>query len=183
MVRWTAVVGIFTGVLAVAAAVQGWAFIQSERATIYPQIERISPIPLVSDQPMFVDVTLINSGRAQAFFSEARVGMWGGKSLPNKPDFSHSKFAVSGFIPPGNRRYFTVGPIEPAFNWAQIDDINRGNNFFLYIYGFVKFTDDFSVFGPKIVGFCGQYEPSQIGKAPGATPISDCQNANYEYSR
>ncbi len=80
----------------------------------------------------------------------------------------------------GSERYFTIGPTDQGFNWAQAEAVNKGQ-IFLYLYGFVKFTDDFSFFGSKIIGFCGRYEIDQIGKFP--VPITECQNNAYSYSR
>jgi hypothetical protein len=182
MVRWTRYVGIFTGVLAIVGAFQVWAFIQSERAALYPYFDRIDPTPVVADQPIAIDVSIVNNGPVQAFFSEARVAVLAGTFLPNKPDFSKSKFVVSGVIPPHGTRSFRAGPVDQAFNGGQINDINRGSAH-LWVYGYVRFTDDFSLFGPKTVGFCGIYLPPQeasIAKPPGP-PIAECENPNYVY--
>jgi hypothetical protein len=180
--RFTFWVATFTFVLAGVSLIQVWAFIQSERAAIYPYVDRIDPTPVVSDQPIAIDVTIINNGRAQAFFSEARVAVWAGTSLPNKPDFSKATFVVSGVIPPQGRRHVRFGPVEEAFNWAQIKEIDNGTAK-LWVYGYVTFTDDFSLFGAKSVGFCGIYLPpklANIAKPPGP-PIADCLDPNYVY--
>src|ERR1041384_245575 len=76
--RFTFWVAAFTCCLAVVGFIQAWAFIQSERAAIYPEITRIDPTPVISDRPIAIDITIINSGRAQAFFSEARAAVWAG---------------------------------------------------------------------------------------------------------
>ena len=185
MVHWTRIVGLFTIVLAGVGGIQAWAFIQSERAAIYPQIDRIDPTPVVADQPIAIDVSIINNGRAQAFFSEARVAVWAGTYLPDKPNYSTAKFVASGVIPPQSRRYVRFGPVDQALNWVQIDDIDRGAAH-LWVYGFVKFTDDFSLFGSKTVAFCGVYLPpkqASTAKPPEGPPIVECDNPNYDYSR
>jgi hypothetical protein len=181
MVRWTRVVGVFTFVLTIVGGIQAWAFIQSERAAIYVELVRIFPLPVAEKIPLSVDISLINTGRAQAFMSEIRVKFWAGEELPKTPDYS-TEFTTSGYVPAGHTRYMTIGPTtEPFFNWAQANDINQGA-WKLYVYGFVKFIDDFSLFGAKTTGFCGVYQPSQMGHTPG-TPMSQCDNENYEYSR
>ena len=86
MLRWTGVVGIFTGVLAIVGVVQSWAFIQSERAALYVNIETIIPNPVVADKPITVAITVFNKGHAQAFITDgrAKVGFFY-FDIPDKP--------------------------------------------------------------------------------------------------
>jgi hypothetical protein len=50
MVRFTWWVATFTFCLACVAFIQAWAFVQSERAAIYVQINGINPLPIIPDK-------------------------------------------------------------------------------------------------------------------------------------
>lgn len=181
MLRWTRVVAVFTAVLAIVGSIQAWAFIQSERAAVYVQIDGITPLPIIADKPFSVQTGFVNTGRGQAFISAGQINVWIGKSLPEKPHFVGDQFGPKGAIPAQGKRFSSM-PLNQPLNWAQVDAIARGD-LKLYIFGFAKYTDDFSIFGGEhTVGFCGVYNPRGYNppSTPGA-PIDDCDNPNYTY--
>jgi hypothetical protein len=101
--------------------------------------------------------------------------------LPEKPTFTGGPFSTKGAIPAQGARYFSMALTSPILNWGQVDDISRGA-LKLYIFGFAKYSDDFSIFGEHAVGFCGVYNPQ--GYNPSSTPgspIDECDNPNYVY--
>jgi hypothetical protein len=107
--------------------------------------------------------------------------VWIGKSLPEKPTFTGSPISTKGAIPAQGTRFFSMALTSPTLNWAQVDDISR-SALRLYIYGFAKYVDDFSIFGEHTVGFCGVYNPQ--GYNPPSTPgppIDECDNPNYVF--
>jgi hypothetical protein len=180
MLRWTRVVAVFTAVLACVGGIQAWAFMQSERASLYVNINSIDPSPILPARPFSVRMTIVNTGRAQAFIVEQKVKIWVGLNLPEKPDLTDIKYTVRGPVPAGGSRYLVNGPLSPTLTGFQIEDIGRGLLKF-YIFGYVKFTDDFTFFGPHTIGFCAIYDPA--GKSPdGGLPINQCDNPNYTYS-
>jgi hypothetical protein len=103
MVRWTSVVGVFTFVLAIVGGIQAWAFIQSERAEIFPEVESVAPFE--ADKSPMVTLSTWNTGRSQAFITEIKVKGWFG-DLSDSPDYADSE-TISGIsVPPGGGRLF-----------------------------------------------------------------------------
>lgn len=174
LVRWTGVVAVFTIVLAFVGGIQTWAFIQSERAAIYPQVERI--MPFEADKTPVIIFSTLNTGKSQAFIVEIKIKPWIGE-LPDNPDYSGSESGGGIFLPPQGKRLLQMGPLV-SLHWGQVDDIKRGA-LRLYVFGYLQFTDDFTFFGPKIIGFCAV---NVAGSAPGSI-FEDCQRPAYSYSQ
>jgi hypothetical protein len=180
MLTWTRVVAVFTVVLACVGAVQTWAFIQSERASLYVNILSIEPFPIQPARPFSIRLSVTNTGRSQAIIVEQKTKVWVSLNLPEKPDLTDVKFrAVGGPVPAGGTRFLVNGPLSPTLTGFQIEDIGRGL-LKLYIFGYVKLTDDFSVFGTRTLGFCGIYDPF-AKSADGGIPINQCDNPSYTY--
>jgi hypothetical protein len=179
--RFTWWVSIFTGCLFATSLIQALAFIQSERSSIYLSIEQIDPYPIPEDKPFSVVISAINAGRAQAFIAEAKAKVWVGKSLPENPNYADVEFSTRGAVPAQGRRYLQIGPLQPTLNWAQIGDIERGA-LKLYVFGYARYTDDFSVFGDRTIGFCGVYNPSRQRSAT-SLPMDECDSSKYVYSQ
>jgi hypothetical protein len=180
IIRFTWWVAAFTFCLACVGMIQAWAFIQSERASLYVNINSIEPSPILPARPFSVRMTVVNTGRSQAFIVEQKVKIWVGLNLPEWPDLSDIKYTVSGPVPAGGSRFLVAGPMSPTLTGFQIEDIGRGLLKF-YIFGYVKFTDDFSFFGPHTIGFCGIYDPV-VKSTDGGLSLSQCDNPNYTYS-
>jgi hypothetical protein len=181
MVRFTWWVAAFTFCLACVGFIQAWAFIQSERASLYVNILSIEPFPIQPARPFSIRLSITNTGHSQAFIVETKTKIWVSLNLPEKPDLTDVKFAAAGGpVPAGATRFLVNGPLSPTLTGFQIEDIGRGL-LRLYIFGYIKFTDDFSVFGPQTLGFCGIYDPF-AKSTDGGIPINQCANPNYTYS-
>jgi hypothetical protein len=179
MALWTKVVGIFTGVLVVVGCVQACSFIQSERASVYVNIEQISQI--AADKPISASLTFINAGRSQAFITKGKATLSFFYKVPDQPPLKDIPFNLAGAIPAQGTRYWPVGPSKEPLNWAQVDEIETGR-MKIYIYGYASYTDDFTVFGPRTIGFCGVYSPGTQTMAQ-IPPFDECPNTNYVYYR
>jgi hypothetical protein len=70
-----------------------------------------------------------------------------------------------------------MGPMK-SLDWGRVDDVKRGA-LNLYIFGYAKFTDSFSLFGPRTSGFCARYAPDSRA----ALSVLDCKQPNYSYSK
>jgi hypothetical protein len=182
MVHWTRIVGLFTIVLAGIGGIQSWAFIQSERAAVYVNIETIIPSPLIADKPVFVAVTVFNNGRSQAFITEGITQLSFYYKIPDKPEFLKTAFNMTGAIPSqGGHRLWQLGPSEPL-NWATVGEIESGNAK-IVVFGKLAYVDDFTIFGPHRIGFCGIYD-SQSERAKNILPVppfSECEKPAYVY--
>jgi hypothetical protein len=164
--------------------IQAWAFIQSERANLFFQIATIVPYPLAANQPMWVQVNVTNTGKAQAFVVDEKIAFHIDKRpLSGKAAYPESnKYHAKGFIPAGNTRHILIGPTtDRTLSESEIATIKNGESQF-YIYGFAKFTDDFTILGPREVGFCVVYNPVDPTNTPGPR-LDDCDNPAYVYSR
>jgi hypothetical protein len=127
MLRWTRVVAVFTVVLACVGAVQTWAFIQSERASLYVNILSIEPFPIQPARPFSIRLSITNTGHSQAFIVETKTKVWVSLNLPEKPDLTDVKFtAAGGPVPAGGTRFLVNGPLSPTLTGFQIEDIGRG---------------------------------------------------------
>jgi hypothetical protein len=181
MVRFTWWVAAFTFCLVCVGFIQAWAFIQSERASLYVNILNIDPFPIEPARPFSIRLSVTNTGRSQAIIVEQKTKVWVSLNLPEKPDLADVKFkVVGGLVPAGGTRFLINGPLSPTLTGFQIEDIGRGL-LKLYIFGYVKLTDDFSVFGVRTLGFCGIYDPFAKSTDNGI-PVNQCDNPNYSYS-
>jgi hypothetical protein len=183
MVRWTRAVGVFTGVLAIVGVVQSWAFIQSERAALYVNVEAIIPNPIVADKPITVAITVFNKGRSQAFITDGRAELgFYYYDIPDKPTFKKPIYPLNGPIPSDKGyRHWQIGPSD-VLNWAQVEEIEIGRTK-VAVFGYVTYVDDFTMFGPRSVGFCGIYDskPEQQKNILPVPPFSECGKPAYVY--
>jgi hypothetical protein len=179
--RFTFWVAIFTACLFITAFVQTWAFIQSERATLFFQVTTIVPFPFVADTPMTLQVNVTNAGRTQAFITAEKIAIHLG-GLPREPEYPIADlYRAKGPVPAGSTRHIFMGPTIRLLTSSEISEINGGHTQ-LYVYGFAKFTDDFSILGSREVGFCVVYNPDDPTKSPGPR-LDDCDNSTYVYSK
>jgi hypothetical protein len=95
MVRWTAVVGVFTFFLSLFTALQFWASVQSERAFLSVASLTINGgFPQAGDPTIRVFFQVKNGGRTTAFPERAVLAMHVGQ-LPSKPEYGDEpKFAL-----------------------------------------------------------------------------------------
>lgn len=181
--RWTAVVGVFTAFLAAVGGLQVWAFIQSERASLLFEIATFRPYPLSANQPLWVQVNVSNTGRSDAFIVDEKIAMHIDKhSLPINPDYPASaEYRARGSISSGRQRQILIGPTDRMLTESEVSAIQSGQLKF-YIYGYAKFRDEFTLFGPKEIGFCVAFNPNDPSQTP-SPRLDDCDNPNYVYSR
>jgi hypothetical protein len=181
IIRFAWWLAAFTFSLAVVTLLQSLAFIQSERAVVYVNIEAIIPNPVVADKPISVAITVFNKGHSQAFITDGRaeVGFYY-FDIPDKPTFKKTAYNLSGPIPSDRGyRHWQIGPSE-VLNWAQVGEIESGRAK-VAVFGYVTYVDDFTIFGPRSVGFCGTYEAQQGNDILPEPPFLECQKPGYIY--
>lgn len=182
MARWTRVVGIFTVVLGIVGVVQAWAFIQSERAFLYFQIQGILPDPLRAEAPISVDFSVTNTGRSQAFIIDEKITLAEYANLPERrPPFLVSKYEAKGPIPAGQKASILMGPLARKFTKNEISAFQSGS-LQLFAYGYARYTDEFSLLSSHEVGFCWVYNPVDPTGTPGAR-FDTCDSPNYVYEK
>jgi hypothetical protein len=182
VLRWTKVVGVFTGVLAVVGIIQAWAFIQSERSFVYAYADSISPNQVTPDQPFQVTIAVRNDGKSEAFISDFNVTyLLTDKILPPTPSYQYpTAFAMNGPIVAGARYDGIMSPKVPnglpaAFGSDMLALLKEGKESF-YIFGWVKYSDAFTWFGDKTTGFCGNWRAVD-------NKFYDCGVSAYTYAR
>ncbi len=166
IVRFTWWVAAFTCALAIVGFIQAWAFIQSERAFL-------AVVGLVMDGGPPQEgativrffITIKNSGRSTASIDDGAINIRFGP-LPKQVSYMPAPLIAFGPITPDNPN---TGPAEftlpHAINRADADAIKAGTLQFS-IFGFIKYSDDFTLFRDKTMGFCFYYTPKPTGSAP-----------------
>jgi hypothetical protein len=188
MLRWTRVVGAFTAVLAALGALQCWAFIQSERAFVAVMgIDQ--SFKLEANRAISARFLIKNAGRATAIINTGniteRVTV---DPLPKTPPYAtgdNTQLRVAGPITAGQERIATFVPKAPDGRSVQFapDLISaiEGGNRRLYIFGFIKYEDEFSIFGHRTTGFCIVYVPKSEDRPDANFDV--CGDENYAYTR
>jgi hypothetical protein len=160
MVRWTSAVGLFTGVLALLAALQLWAFVQSERAFL--SVAGISIdgglLPKAGDPSYRVTMQVRNAGRNTAFVDRLLLDEAYGPTqpMPQQPEYKDEpRLGVPPPIPadttvPANDH------MQRSYTQDEIDRIKAGTSR-LSLFGYIKYTDELWLFGNKTTGFCFVY--------------------------
>jgi hypothetical protein len=172
--------------LAVVGIIQAWAFIQSERAFI-GFLGIISPFELVPEIPITAQAKIKNAGRSTAFVIDANVTTTITLDpLPKNPSYERDNSAaieVAGPLTAGQEQIVTLRPRLPDGTRAALDArlaqaIESGSEK-MYFFGYVEYTDDFSLIGARTTGFCVRYVP----KTKDRTAEFDlCGNRNYAYA-
>jgi hypothetical protein len=181
---FTAWIAIFTAILMLISGIQVWAFVQSERAFVYPWTT-LSPTALIADKQAIVTMNVQNSGHSGASIIDVNLTYFFSKDpLPEEPAYIEgAQNAVVGPIAQ-NMVLKAVVPlhdkfgVQQIFNQTNIDTINDGT-YKLYVFGWIKYTDDFSLWGPKTTGFCGVYAPGQTTD----NTFFNCGRMAYVYTR
>jgi hypothetical protein len=178
---FTAVLALFTIVLTIVSGIQAWAFIASERAfvsIVSPDISRIADPP---DEPFAMPLIALDSGRSTARVTAFNVTLV--NSLPATPQYVPiTSFSITPLmvnIPQMLIYRASPGPWLWKFSKAAFAEIESGAQK-LFIFGYVKYRDDYSVWGDKETGFCFVYIAKPI------TPNSKyetCDNQKYIYIR
>jgi hypothetical protein len=178
---FTAVLALFILVLTLVGGIQAWAFIASERAFVSVSSVDFSQVGNSPDQPFEIPVTAVNSGRSTARVTGFNITVIM-NSLPSKPQYIPiSYFSIKPLMvnSPEILLYRArPGPWPWKLSKAEIDKIESGEQK-LFIFGFVKYRDDYSLWGDKETGFCFLYIPKPI------TPnwhLETCENSEYTYA-
>ena len=174
---FTAVLTAFTGVLMMVGALQAWAFVVSERAFLTVGNFTLSIVP---DAPLAAVFLVKNTGKSVGSVIDFNIAF--SKSLAPKPDYAKPLSGMYiGPILPGvdNPQIYRPNNNAPLWKLTQteLDDIKSGKQQ-LFIFGFLRYSDDFWLFRDKVTGFCYLLNPSTPGLA-----FETCNNPAYTYSR
>jgi hypothetical protein len=175
-------VAAFTGLLTIVTGTQVWAFIQSERASV--TVVAIGPnTPIKSNQPLVFGLIMRNGGKSTADIVDGNVTLnFGPNKLPEKPRYIPGNVTIEGQIISGTDFHSTFRP-HVVFSEEQIAAFQAGREN-LYVYGFVSYTDDFSILGPKVVGFCARFNPvNMTDRTASLGTLDTCGIRNYSYRR
>lgn len=175
---WTRVVGTFTAVLAAVAVIQALAFIATERAFVIETF-RLGEHGIAVGEPLQVIADVGNTGRGPAYITEVNLTPLFATKLPAIPEYQPQYTQTGGSIGSGGTRsfWFNQPDLVDEFNFNGIKD----GSLKLFAFGYIRFSDEFSFFGPRTIGFCVVYDP-QNGSV--SNSFSDCQGTtNYVYSR
>jgi hypothetical protein len=187
MLRWTRVVGAFTAVLAVVGGLQTYAFIQSERAFAALAAIRIGGNEVTPQKAVVLMLEIKNSGKSTAFIENASttaVFLKASETLPAKPqymptpDVSPGPVLANGIVNVRSDVRGFNGEQRLILTEADVIAIKNGA-FKFYVIGYVSYIDEFTIFGPRINGFCAFYNPG--GDAN--THFDNCGERAYTYSR
>jgi hypothetical protein len=177
---FTAFVALFTCVLTIISGVQAWAFIASERAFVTVARPDLSLIAKAPDQPFQIPLVVVNTGRDTAIATGFNVTLM--TSLPEKPQYipiSHASIKPLMVNTPEILIYRSrPGPWIWKFSKSEIDKIENGDPQ-LFIFGYIKYRDDYSLWGDKETGFCFRYIPKPL--IPEAH-YETCDNAAYTFA-
>jgi hypothetical protein len=176
------VLEVFTAILAISTCVQVWAFIQSERAFIAVANFEIIGTLLVPDAPIRFAVAFHNSGRATAFINDANLTYTiTNEAMPQTPQYQPGAGAFKGPVIAGGSVRATTDTQASGRNIsaAFINGIQNGSHK-LFVFGYVRFSDDFSLFESRVIGFCQLYNPRA---ASTIDAFEGCGLDNYVYAR
>jgi hypothetical protein len=187
MVRWTKAVAWFTGVLALftfllalVAALQLWAFVQSERAFLSVVGLSIGGtdggLPKASEPHTRVVLQMRNGGRNTAFIDrfrfDAAYGAMG--PLPQEPQYlDEPQFGVPRPIP-GDTTVPVNDGVAKTFTPDEIDGFRTSKGRFS-LYGYVKYNDAYWLFGARTTGYCFTYSSREA-------QWTTCPEPNYTYA-
>ena len=174
-------INLFTAALAIVAVIQAWAFIASERAfvsVVGPDLSRVGSSP---DQPFQIPLTVMNSGRSTAIVTALNVTVM--KNLPEKPEYIPlMKISIKPLMvnTPEILLYRAApGPWLWKLSQSEIDAIEQGSGL-LFIFGYIRYRDDYSLWGDKEIGFCFIYIPKPIINN---AHYETCDNSSYTFVR
>jgi hypothetical protein len=178
-VRFSFGVLIFTGLLFLVAAMQTWAFVQSERAFVVPSKTDFSNWPLVVGENLLeMYIEFKNSGKTAATFEDFTVAI--SHELDSAPNYSEGqKIAFAPITAGGSNKAFLN--FETGWGELTISKIKSGALKF-YIFGQVKYRDAFSFFpfGVRETGYCYVFTPEKRGREHA---FSTCHSRPYTFSR
>ncbi len=175
------VVVILTAVLALTAGLQAWAFMQSQRAFVFPTAANFTG-PLVANvQPLSLYIDISNSGESAAKIEDLTAFVT--HHLAPRPQYDEGPLRIkvaSPPIPAGGtlRRILHFG--EP---WGEdTTSAVKGGTMRFYMYGRINYRDDYSLglgalgLGVRQSDFCFVYVPNVD---PGKAVFRNCPEPVY----
>ena len=175
---FTGWVAIFTGILTTFAGLQLWAFVQSERAFAALDYLQLTG-GLVTEKPLELVIRIKNSGKSTAFVEDLMINSRfekRGNSLPSKPTYLPSNAITPGPILSNGIITVRSTVNELILKEADIAAI-KAHDYKFYIYGYISFTDDFTLLWAKRTGFCALYNPDITNQ------FDACPEREYTYAR
>lgn len=172
---FTGWVAIFTFFLMTAAGFQAWAFVQSERAFVFPTNVEFTG-PLTPTQPLSFNLEIRNSGKSPAFIEELIAVVTHGP-LPEVPFYGPMEGRIRIGFSPVTPNGKIIEPLDfgPAWGVETATKVRDGHMAF-YLYGRIEYRDDYSLFGPKHSAFCFRYNPERNGRK---ASFRNCQERKY----
>jgi len=166
----------FTLCLAVVGIAQVYSFIVSERAFVVPVDTNFTNGLIAKENPLQVWIALKNKGKSIGSIDVLEVAIT--HELSTEPKYLGAQKIAYPPIASGER---FERPLEFDTGWPQqtIDQLTHGVLDF-FVFGRVKYRDDFSWFGPRVNGFCFKYLPGPIS---GPHVFEPCRQTAYTYSK
>jgi hypothetical protein len=169
---------VFTLGLATVGIAQVYTFIVSERAFIVPIETNFTNGLVVNENPLEMWIALKNKGKSIGSIDVLEVAIT--HKLSAEPTYLGAQKIAYPPIGPGER---FERPMEFVTGWPQqtIDKLTH-RVLDLFLFGRVRYRDDFSWFGPRVNGFCFKYVfmPSAEG---GPHFFEPCRQTAYTYSQ
>jgi hypothetical protein len=186
MLRWTRVVGVFTSVLAIVGGIQAWAFIQSERAFLSLAAMQFDGVHLAAEKRVTILVDVKNSGRSTGFVTDFNITTTitpSATKLPKIPDYQQGPGIAVGPIVAAGTKKVIANPrgLNNAPTLILPQDVAasiKSKTLLVYIFGYISYTDEFTLFGPRKSGFCYLYIPDRGNESI----FDDCPYAEYTYA-
>jgi hypothetical protein len=174
-----------TLVLATSAAAQAYYFLQSERSFLALSGMEVSGLTTMSDQPLEFSLEIKNGGRSTAFIDYMNAtAQIRPDELPDFPLYGYrGSTSVRGPVLAGSTYFATFNPKNDdgtpfVLSDSQISAIHIGT-MKLYIFGYIRYRDEFSLFGDKETGYCSLFNP----RGNQRTMFVECGKEHYVYAK
>jgi len=184
--KFTGLLVLFTALMAICSLLQALAFIQSERSFLsVSAIEVKDEKPLTEGSPLIFESRISNSGRSTAFIVSANYTLViSDQPLPTDPSYVKGPSDILGPVVAGGNRQLTFSSSTDKgktiiLSKVHADGIASGT-YHVYVFGYVKYKDEYSWFSNRITGFCYVYNP--LGKST-SSQFDDCRSDHYIYAR
>lgn len=169
------VTAFFTLCLAGVGIAQVYTFIVSERGFVVPIETKFTNGLVVKENPLEISMTLKNKGKSIASIDVVEVAIT--HKLTPIPQYSTAKKIAYPPIAPNETFERSFG-FKTGWPQETIDQLTNGTLDF-FIFGRIKYRDDFSWFGSRSNGFCFQYKYVPTSRSQ----ISEvCSQTEYTYS-
>jgi hypothetical protein len=190
---FSAVVAIFTLVLALVASLQWLAYVQAERPLLI--VEGVSFQQDEPSIPMAPTISIKNAGRSVAVITEVNIiptfHLQQPGKLPDAPDYhAKSVSVVINPISPGTTinvipimdQILPHGVRVPPLTGQELIDKLKSGEMPIDIYGYIKYTLRLNPFWDGITGFCFRYAPIAV-RSIRQFQFTVCDNPAYTYAQ